>query len=586
MEKLAVARFRLALNRNFQHLFMTADAISTDLMSTSTIPPVMDSTTLVTFLFRAPREVRAVELLGSWDNFTQAYRMHHDRRRGTGFWSGCFKFDNIIFDGESPCWSKPRHGGLRQGGTYWYYYRLDDEVEAYDHAKEHTTMCPLLPGQPVNVLDVPMEVIDPPARRRSASLSRTAVLETTSSTHTLNPDDKFAVLEPPPVSRVHGRCVSDLALGGRLESDSEPVTNSPRARVDSFSDHIGATSSADSPPPRHDPDSVYVEDRSSVGSSDSCHSSRLPNFTRSSVSDPYQAEPFATDADQYALFAPAEMSPSSSRAVSSWTRRRLPRFDFRSRPSSSRGFESFGKPTACFGRATNLSATSLEDVRSAPPTCASWPLHDTRTMNLRPATSYGLQPERREPCLYSQPNNILLSDITIVPCPSTRRVSKPSPDDSNSTLETSLSFQSSASSLSDAESFSAGSPTFTADTLSSAGLNTPLRLSLAHHSSTASAPYTRSSMDCVVERLRMLGTEEEQRDTPAIFESERETAAPMAYSLPQADAVGSTYTLDKAASHFAPRTDMPLLDHLGPLQESSFSHGIFSELSYLGSSIA
>ena len=61
----------------------------------------MDPETLVTFLFKAPPHIRTIELLGSWDNFTRPYQMHHDRRRGTGAWTGCFRFDNIVFDGHT-----------------------------------------------------------------------------------------------------------------------------------------------------------------------------------------------------------------------------------------------------------------------------------------------------------------------------------------------------------------------------------------------------------------------------------------------------------------------------------------------------
>ena len=114
----------------------------------------MDPTTLVTFLFKAPPEVRTVELLGSWDNFTQPYRMHHDRRRGTGFYSGCFKFHNIIFDGDGARWTRPRTGGLKQGRVYWYYYRTNDMDETYDDSREWTSTCPLLPGQRLNVIYV------------------------------------------------------------------------------------------------------------------------------------------------------------------------------------------------------------------------------------------------------------------------------------------------------------------------------------------------------------------------------------------------------------------------------------------------
>ena len=176
----------------------------------------MDPTALVTFLFRAPIHARTVELLGSWDNFSQPYRMHHDRKRGKTFWSGCFRFQNIIFDGDKDSWSRARNGGLKQGGTYWYYYRLNDDLELYDESREATAACPLLPGQKMNVIEVPIEVEERP-RSRSASLDLTATLSRLSSTHTLDPGDKFAPLDPPPISKVHKYCRSDLALSGRLE---------------------------------------------------------------------------------------------------------------------------------------------------------------------------------------------------------------------------------------------------------------------------------------------------------------------------------------------------------------------------------
>nr|POF24028.1 hypothetical protein CFP56_54964 [Quercus suber] len=185
----------------------------------------MDPTTLMTFLFQTPSEVRSVELLGSWDNFHQPYAMHHDRRRGTGYWSGCFKFDNIIFDGDSSQWVRPRSGGLKQGGTYWYYYRLNDDVEACDDNQAQTSTCPLLPGQPVNIVEVPVELVETPVRSRSASADLTGSLSDRSTAHTWNPQDKFKAPDPPLISRVHGRCISDLDLGTRLTStDIDPVS--------------------------------------------------------------------------------------------------------------------------------------------------------------------------------------------------------------------------------------------------------------------------------------------------------------------------------------------------------------------------
>jgi hypothetical protein len=185
----------------------------------------MDPETLVSFAFRAPREVRTVELLGSWDNFQRPYAMYHDRRRGTGYYTGCFQFQDIVFDGSEVHWTKPRTGGLKQGGTYWYYFRLDDGIEAYDDLRECTASCPLMPGQVVNVIYVPREVPDSPLMGRSASVSLVGTLSQLSNLHTTDPQARYEAPQPPPVSKVHERCISDFALKGRLEGQPPSPDN-------------------------------------------------------------------------------------------------------------------------------------------------------------------------------------------------------------------------------------------------------------------------------------------------------------------------------------------------------------------------
>lgn len=83
------------------------------------------STTLITFLVRAPPMTRSVTLMGSWDNFTKSYPMKRDDRVGPEHWTGCHSFDNIICDGNVAASSQKRDGGLRMGGTYWYYVCYD-----------------------------------------------------------------------------------------------------------------------------------------------------------------------------------------------------------------------------------------------------------------------------------------------------------------------------------------------------------------------------------------------------------------------------------------------------------------------------
>lgn len=101
------------------------------------ISPGMGSTTLTTFLLyvsssppRKPRtdfspsqvhpSIITVELLGSWDNFSRPYPLERDRRAGRGHWRGCHTFRNITCDGEGRT-IDGRDGGLKMGGTYWYF---------------------------------------------------------------------------------------------------------------------------------------------------------------------------------------------------------------------------------------------------------------------------------------------------------------------------------------------------------------------------------------------------------------------------------------------------------------------------------
>ncbi|PYI26871.1 hypothetical protein BP00DRAFT_46139 [Aspergillus indologenus CBS 114.80] len=157
----------------------------------------MTSTTLMTFLLCTNPQVKSVKLLGSWDNFSRPYLMERDRRVGPGQWKGCHTFANIVCDGSPAHMIPARSGGLKMGGTYWYYYLLDDDVEYYNEAEPITTHCPFLPGQPVNVLNVPVILPDAvPAHTHSRNPSAQSVVP-----QTMNPDDKYLNPRRPPKPR-------------------------------------------------------------------------------------------------------------------------------------------------------------------------------------------------------------------------------------------------------------------------------------------------------------------------------------------------------------------------------------------------
>ncbi|KAL8716753.1 MAG: hypothetical protein Q9225_005945 [Loekoesia sp. 1 TL-2023] len=76
------------------------------------------------------------------------------------------------------------------GGTYWYFYRLDGELEQHDPVEPSTTACPLLPGQQVNVLEVPIQLQqENELGHRSRTLLDSAVF-------TLDPKAKYSSPRP------------------------------------------------------------------------------------------------------------------------------------------------------------------------------------------------------------------------------------------------------------------------------------------------------------------------------------------------------------------------------------------------------
>lgn len=179
---------------------------------------VMAFTTLVTFMLQTPTTVFSVEILGSWDNFSKPYQLKRDRKTGPGQWRGCHTFENITCDGDTLNQSTSRDGGLKMGGTYWYYYVLDGDVEYHDPAEPSTNICPLLPGQMLNVLEVPVQgsVLFGGSRNASSSSLDSAVF-------TMDPQDKYLP------SRVR-RATTTPAVHARkacLSATSKPAVRAP-----------------------------------------------------------------------------------------------------------------------------------------------------------------------------------------------------------------------------------------------------------------------------------------------------------------------------------------------------------------------
>lgn len=116
------------------------------------------STALYTFVLYLPNRPYSVTLYGSWDNFRNPYPLKKDTQKGSGHWTGCHAFNDIVCDGEEHTHPANRRNiGLRQGGTYYYYFVINNASDFYDLNTPYTSLCPLLPGRPVNILEVPIE---------------------------------------------------------------------------------------------------------------------------------------------------------------------------------------------------------------------------------------------------------------------------------------------------------------------------------------------------------------------------------------------------------------------------------------------
>lgn len=541
----------------------------------------MDPTTLVTFLFRAPPEVRTVELIGSWDNFNQPYRMHHDRRRGHGFWSGCFKFDHIIFDGDELQWTKPRSGGLKQGGTYWYYYRLNYDIDAFDERQPYTTACPLLPGQNVNVIDVPIEVQELPSRCRSAYGDIIGSLVNLEGQQTLDPGRKLAPVVPPPVSKVHSRCRSDEQLDGRLQQDRQPLivvedavsplssSRSPRARPASAQsrgsrrEHLDGHSRA-----------------SSVYSQRDTHSAPV------SALSPSEAEDAGVDSTDFAK----DLFPYPSVLGAA--------------PLGS--LEVLG--AALFTSSDKLNIRQPPPVPDGPPhghhmrkpseiSLGPDSVQNVQFYGSRPGTNLTQDPEQHRPRMYSLPN-LEIRDY--------RDESPPASPDSIYSPHESEDADENLTPGDYTASFDLTSPTFSAATISTGGENTPFRLSAQNsYAGSTHISTDESNLGAITDRLRSLGTRSRSRDRTASentfhlstayehpLASRRLSPPPGAgfvnYSLPTI-ASASEHSLAKTASNpSAPRSSArqefsrppPAVFNTGEGEGRSMAEDVFSELGF------
>ncbi|KYK60405.1 GTP-binding protein EsdC [Drechmeria coniospora] len=95
----------------------------------------------LSFSLRVSSTVKAVHLLGSWDNYVGQLPLSKDRKASkSGSWKGTFRFQNST---------------LSAGQRYWYYYIIDGYHVAHDPSIKSTTEPTT--GRELNILDVPSD---------------------------------------------------------------------------------------------------------------------------------------------------------------------------------------------------------------------------------------------------------------------------------------------------------------------------------------------------------------------------------------------------------------------------------------------
>lgn len=166
--------------------------------------------------------------------------MSRDARTGPEHWRGCHTFENIICDGNLKATGLARDGGLKMGGTYWYYvcnnpksrpglvinnlkYQLDNDIDFHNSAEPSTTSCPLLPGQLVNVLHMPFHLSKGTHKSRNGSVSSTS-----SELRTMDPQDKYLNPRRAPIPKL-----PRLQTSPPLRQQSDSISSSPIGSVPS-----------------------------------------------------------------------------------------------------------------------------------------------------------------------------------------------------------------------------------------------------------------------------------------------------------------------------------------------------------------
>ncbi|KAJ4028294.1 hypothetical protein NW752_000551 [Fusarium irregulare] len=358
--------------------------------------------------------------------------MQRDTRRGRDQWRGCYSFRDIVCDDVSvsasatcagvgvgvaagagtssssgtASYSVKRHGGLKMGHTYYYYYELDGSVETHDPALPSTTACPYLPGQAVNTLIVPVEQA---LRQRSASLTSIH----TADLKTMDPESKYTTPRPAPsvsANHIPYRVGSSPSL--HHKSSSRSLSPAPAAWKRLFGRKMNSEGERGRSPVRNDTSSSTddLDDRCTTPSEGTRTRDISPESLRRFLSDDNPARPGSNLSERPSLIIPDDIVEDNenddddnfaSSAVSdgqSYVTRLSPPPFKRSLSSESVNADVFHS-SSLRPISAKSSKQSLLETTSVPASAVipSRPRLETLRPRINPATSFFLSPATPNP---------------------------------------------------------------------------------------------------------------------------------------------------------------------------------------------
>lgn len=428
-----------------------------------------------------------------------------------------------------------------------------------------------------------MECTELPARCHSVS-NIEGSLTKWQQQQTLDPATKYAMLEPPPLSKIHARSLSDGTLQGRLENPPSTIVEETIARPSTPDFDCPDFALAD----RIDSSRETSRD-SSVYSRNSTCSAGTGNHTDHDLLESFDGLLYSTVRQPCAL-------PTSTICE----------------PSSSSRQEANEVISRDFAQAPAADLSHPEIKQTASDTIAYIPLRKVSTLSIgpfsvqniqfynesRPGTRLNEDPEQYRPRVYSLPN----SELRTSEEGESQEVSPPS-----TALQRPLASQTKQevpTPDSDVVEFELASPSFSVATASSEGEASPLRLSPQTSIKRFTSAASRNgggAITGIANRFRSLrvrrrhSASRHEADLPATRPS---PPAFLNYALPEH--TESDRSLAKARTNPSARAqsehghlpaptvfddEPPMPRRLHGKVEGSLSDDIFSELGYLGASI-